>query len=140
MPSYPITDAVSISRTRLVLADDDVLLREGLAGLPGRSGFEVVGRAGTPSGLIELVREVRPDLGIVDIRMPPTHMAESLGADAAIREEFPESAIVVLTAHVQVERATELLSGGERVGYFPKSPSRTWTSSSTRWSGSRAAP
>jgi DNA-binding NarL/FixJ family response regulator len=64
---------------------------------------------------------VRPDLAIVDIRMPPTHTAEGLDAAAAIREEFPETAIVVLTAHVQVERATELLSGGERVGYLLKS-------------------
>ena len=112
---------MSTSRTRVVLADDDVLLREGLAGLLDRSGFEVVGRAGTPSQLLELVREVRPDLAIVDIRMPPTHTAEGLDAAAAIREEFPETAIVVLTAHVQVERATELLSGGERVGYLLKS-------------------
>jgi len=119
--NYPIIDAVSTSRTRVVLADDDVLLREGLAGLLGRSGFEVVGKAGTPSELIKLVREVRPDLAIVDIRMPPTHTAEGLDAAAAIREEFPETAIVVLTAHVQVERATELLSGGERVGYLLKS-------------------
>jgi len=59
--SYPIIDSVSTSRTRVVLADDDVLLREGLAGLLGRSGFEVVGKADTPSELIELVREVRPD-------------------------------------------------------------------------------
>jgi DNA-binding NarL/FixJ family response regulator len=121
VPSYPIIDTVSTSRTRVVLADDDVLLREGLAGLLGRSGFEVVGKAGTPSELIKLVRKVRPDLAIVDIRMPPTHTAEGLDAAAAIREEFPETAIVVLTAHVQVERATELLSGGERVGYLLKS-------------------
>jgi len=104
-----------------VLADDDVLLREGLAGLLDRSGFEVVGQSGTPSELIEVVRELRPDLAIVDIRMPPTHTTEGLDAAATIREELPETAIVVLTAHVQVERATELLSGGERVGYLLKS-------------------
>jgi DNA-binding NarL/FixJ family response regulator len=104
-----------------VLADDDVLLREGLAGLLERSGFEVVGQSGTPTELIDLVRELRPDLAIVDIRMPPTHTTEGLDAAAAIREELPETAIVVLTAHVQVERATDLLSGGERVGYLLKS-------------------
>ena len=104
-----------------MLADDDVLLREGLAGLLDRSGFEVVGQSGTPSELIEVVRELRPDLAIVDIRMPPTHTTEGLDAAATIREELPETAIVVLTAHVQVERATELLSGGERVGYLLKS-------------------
>ena len=61
MPRYPTIVAVIRGRTRVVLADDDVLLREGLAGLLGRSGFEVVGKAGTPSELIELVWEVRPD-------------------------------------------------------------------------------
>jgi DNA-binding NarL/FixJ family response regulator len=104
----------------VVLADDDVLLREGLAGLLDRSGFEVVGQSGTPSELIDLVRELRPELVIVDIRMPPTHTTEGLDAASSIREEFPDKAIVVLTAHVQVERATELLAGGERVGYLLK--------------------
>jgi DNA-binding NarL/FixJ family response regulator len=112
---------VSTSGTRVVLADDDVLLREGLAGLLERSGFEVVGQSGTPSELIELVRELRPDLALIDIRMPPTHTSEGLDAAAAIREELPETAIVVLTAHVQVERATELLASGERSGYLLKS-------------------
>jgi DNA-binding NarL/FixJ family response regulator len=105
----------------VVLADDDVLLREGLAGLLERSGFEVIGQAGTSWELIELVRELRPDLAIVDIRMPPTHTSEGLDAAAAIREEFPDTAIVVLTAHVQVERATDLLASGERSGYLLKS-------------------
>jgi len=112
---------VSAGGTRVVLADDDVLLREGLAGLLERSGFEVVGQSGTAFELIELVRELRPDLVIVDIRMPPTHTNEGLDAAAAIREEFPATAIVVLTAHVQVERATDLLASGERSGYMLKS-------------------
>jgi DNA-binding NarL/FixJ family response regulator len=111
---------VSTSRTRVVLADDDVLLREGLAGLLERSGFDVVGQSGTPFELIDLVRELRPDLAIIDIRMPPTHTSEGLDAAASIREEFPETAIVVLTAHVQLERATELLASGERSGYLLK--------------------
>jgi DNA-binding NarL/FixJ family response regulator len=117
---YPIIVSVSTSGTRVVLADDDVLLREGLAGLLERSGFEVAGQAGTASELIALVRDLRPDLAIVDIRMPPTHTSEGLDAAAAIREEFPETAIVVLSAHVQVDRATELLSAGRRVGYLLK--------------------
>lgn len=104
-----------------MLADDDVLLREGLAGLLERSGFEVIGQSGTPSELIDVVRELRPELAIVDIRMPPTHTTEGLDAAAVIRKEHPDTAIVVLTAHVQVDRATELLSGGERVGYLLKS-------------------
>jgi DNA-binding NarL/FixJ family response regulator len=112
---------VSAGGTRVVLADDDVLLREGLAGLLERSGFEVVGQSGTAFELIELVRELQPDLAIIDIRMPPTHTNEGLDAAAAIRDEFPETAIVVLTAHVQVERATDLLASGERSGYLLKS-------------------
>jgi DNA-binding NarL/FixJ family response regulator len=111
---------MSTNRGRVVLADDDVLLREGLAGLLERSGFEVVGQSGTAWELLELVRELRPDLVIADIRMPPTHTTEGLDAAASIREEFPETAIVVLTAHVQVERATELLASGERSGYLLK--------------------
>ena len=112
---------MSTGGTRVVLADDDVLLREGLAGLLERSGFEVIGQSGTPSELIDVVRELRPELAIVDIRMPPTHTTEGLDAAAVIRKEHPDTAIVVLTAHVQVDRATELLSGGERVGYLLKS-------------------
>jgi DNA-binding NarL/FixJ family response regulator len=105
----------------VVLADDEVLLREGLAGLLERSGFEVVGQCGNATELITLVREQRPDLAIVDIRMPPSHTSEGLDAAHAIREEFPDTAIVVLSAHVQVERATDLLASGERSGYLLKS-------------------
>jgi DNA-binding NarL/FixJ family response regulator len=112
---------VTTGGTRAVLADDDVLLREGLAGLIERSGFEVVGQCGDASELIELVREHRPDLAIVDIRMPPTHTAEGLDAARVIREEVPETAIVVLSAHVQVEQATDLLASGARTGYLLKS-------------------
>jgi len=111
---------MSASPTRVVLADDEVLLREGLASLLERSGFEVVGQSGTALDLIAQVRAHKPELAIVDIRMPPTHTNEGLEAAAAIREEFPEMAIVVLTAHVQVERATELLEGGQRSGYLLK--------------------
>ena len=110
-----ITDA-----KRVVLAEDDVLLREGLAGLLERSSFEVVGQCGNASELIELVREHRPDLVIVDIRMPPSQTSEGLDAARVIREELPETAIVVLSAHVQVEQATDLLATGERSGYLLK--------------------
>jgi DNA-binding NarL/FixJ family response regulator len=75
--------------TRIVLAEDDVLLREGLASLLERSSYEVVGQAGNPTELLELVREQGPDLVIVDIRMPPTHTSEGLEAARAIREESP---------------------------------------------------
>src|SRR5258705_11130538 len=96
-------------------------MREGLAGLLERSGFEVAGQCGNACELIELVRERRPDLVIVDIRMPPTHTTEGLEAAETIREEFPGIAVVALSAHVQVERATALLASGERSGYLPKS-------------------
>jgi DNA-binding NarL/FixJ family response regulator len=118
---YPIIVVVNASRTRVVLADDDVLLREGLAGLLERSGFEVVGQSGDASELIELVREHRPDLAIIDIRMPPSHTSEGLDAARVIREEVPQTAILLLSAHVEVEQATDLLASGERSGYLLKS-------------------
>jgi DNA-binding NarL/FixJ family response regulator len=107
--------------TRVALADDDVLLREGLAGLLERAGYDVVGRCGNASELIELVRQHRPELVIVDIRMPPSHTTEGLQAARVIREEVPETAILVLSAHVEVEHAMDLLAGGERIGYLLKS-------------------
>jgi serine/threonine-protein kinase PknK len=103
-----------------VLAEDDVLLREGLASLLDRSGFEVVGRAGDATELLGLVRDRRPDLVLVDIRMPPTHSTEGLEAARAIRQDFPETGILVLSAHVDVEHATELLAGGGGIGYLLK--------------------
>ncbi len=107
--------------TRVALADDDVLLREGLAGLLERSGYEVVGQSGDASNLTELVHAQHPELVIVDIRMPPTHTTEGLQAARVIREEAPETAILVLSAHVEVEHAMDLLSSGERIGYLLKS-------------------
>ena len=105
----------------MVVADDDVLLREGLSSLLTGSGFEVLGRAGNPTELLALVREHRPDLVIVDIRMPPTHTTEGLDAARVIRQELPETAILVLSAHAEVEQATELLASGHRSGYLLKS-------------------
>lgn len=107
--------------TRVVLADDDVLLREGLASLLDRSGFDVVGQAGNGTELLALVRSVRPELAIIDIRMPPTQATEGLQAARVIREELPDTAIIVLSAHVEVDEAMELLAGGQRVGYLLKS-------------------
>jgi serine/threonine-protein kinase PknK len=109
------------ARGRVVIADDDVLLREGLASLLDRGGFEVVGQAADASALLELVREQKPNLAIVDIRMPPTHTTEGLDAARAVREEAPETAILVLSAHVDVEHAMDLLASGERSGYLLKS-------------------
>ena len=107
--------------SRVVLADDDVLLREGLASLLERSGFEIVGQSDNARELLELVDEQRPDLAIVDIRMPPTHTTEGLDAARQIREHSPETAILVLSAHAEVEHAMDLLASGERSGYLLKS-------------------
>ena len=105
---------------RVVLADDNVLLREGIAGLLERAGFEIVGQAGDANDLIALVRMGRPDLAVVDIRMPPGHSTEGLGAALTIREEFPETGIMVLSAFVHTEHAVELLSSGQGIGYLLK--------------------
>jgi DNA-binding NarL/FixJ family response regulator len=116
----PIIHAVAGSRARVVVADDEVLLREGLASLLTGAGFDVVGQSGGPEALLALVRRHRPDLVIVDIRMPPTHTTEGLEAARVIRQELPETAVLVLSAHVEVEQATELLASGERSGYLLK--------------------
>jgi len=108
------------SGARVVLAEDDVLLREGLASLLAGAGFDIVGRYGTPTELMAHVLRLRPDLVIVDIRMPPTHTTEGLDAALTIRQELPDTAILVLSGHVQVEQATELLSRGQRMGYLLK--------------------
>jgi DNA-binding NarL/FixJ family response regulator len=107
--------------TRIALADDDVLLREGLARLLEGAGFDVVGQAGDAPELLELARERSPDLVIVDIRMPPAHETEGLEAARVIRDELPEMGILVLSAHAEVDEAMELLAGGRGIGYVLKS-------------------
>jgi DNA-binding NarL/FixJ family response regulator len=105
----------------VVIADDDLLLREGIASLLTQAGYNVVGQAGDATALISLVREHRPDVAIVDIRMPPDYATEGLRAARAIRAEMPEIAILVLSAYVEVRHATTLLASGERSGYLLKS-------------------
>jgi DNA-binding NarL/FixJ family response regulator len=105
----------------VVLADDDVLLREGLASLLERSGYAVIGQCGTAAELLELVGTQRPDLAVIDIRMPPSQGTEGLDAAGQIRAQHPEVAILVLSAHVEVEHAMDLLASGERTGYLLKS-------------------
>ncbi|MFQ6398000.1 response regulator [Nocardia sp. KC 131] len=106
---------------RVILVEDDVLLREGLASLLERSGFEVVAQAGDAVQLLSLVRDQAPELVVVDIRMPPTNTTEGLDAARAIREEFPETGILVLSAHADIEHAMELLASGRGIGYLLKS-------------------
>ena len=107
------SEAGSASGRRVIVADDDVLLREGLASLLERAGYRLVGQAGDGSELLRLARELRPDLVIVDIRMPPTHSTEGLDAAGVIREELPEIAILILSAHVEVAHAMTLLGKRE---------------------------
>ena len=106
--------------SRVVLAEDDVLLREGLASLLERSGYEVVGQAADGTQLLTLAREAGPDLVVADIRMPPTHTTEGLEAARVIRQELPDTSILVLSAYVEVEHAMELLATGRRSGYLLK--------------------
>jgi DNA-binding NarL/FixJ family response regulator len=110
----------STGRT-VVIADDDLLLREGIASLLTQAGYSVVGQAGDATELLSLVSEHRPDVAIVDIRMPPDHATEGLRAALAIRKDMPEIGILVLSAYVEVKHATTLLASGERSGYLLKS-------------------
>jgi len=110
-----------VTTVRVVLADDDVLLREGIASLLVGAGYEVVGQAGDGLELADLVRARSPDLVVTDIRMPPSHTTEGLEAARAIRNESPEIGILLLSAHVEVETAVELLEEGKRIGYLLKS-------------------
>jgi DNA-binding NarL/FixJ family response regulator len=112
---------MTTTKPRVVLAEDDVLLREGLASLLERSGFQVTGQAGDATQLLALVDRDPPDLVVVDIRMPPTHTTEGLDAARQIRHQHPKTGILVLSAHVEVEHAMELLASGRRVGYLLKS-------------------
>ena len=110
-----------MSAVQTVVADDDVLLREGVASLLNRSGFEVVGQAGDSESLLALARDKRPQLVVTYIRMPPTNTTYGLDAAQTIRAELPDTAILVLSAHVDVDHAMDLLAGGRAIGYLLKS-------------------
>jgi DNA-binding NarL/FixJ family response regulator len=106
---------------RVVVADDAVILREGLARLLEEAGFEVVGLAGDADDLCALVERSDPDVAIIDIRMPPTHTDEGLRAAKLIRARRPHIGILVLSQYVQARYAVELLAQGtEGVGYLLK--------------------
>jgi DNA-binding NarL/FixJ family response regulator len=109
------------ARIRVVLADDSVLLREGIASLLAGKGFEIVGQSDTAEDLLLKVRSYEPDIAIVDIRMPPTHTDEGLRAAKEIREKHPGTAVLVLSQYVEEGYALELLQdGAEGVGYLLK--------------------
>ena len=104
-----------------MLADDSVLLREGVASLLESKGFEIVGQAGTAEDLLLKVRSYKPDIAIVDIRMPPTQTDEGLRAAKEIREKHPGTSVLVLSQYVEEGYALELLQeGAEGVGYLLK--------------------
>ncbi len=106
---------------RVVIAEDSVLLREGLARLLEEAGFEVAGQAGDGEDLLRKVNAHRPDVAVVDVRMPPTHTDEGLRAARTIRSEHPKTAVLVLSAYVDEASAMELLSEStERTGYLLK--------------------
>jgi DNA-binding NarL/FixJ family response regulator len=116
-----VRDETETERTRVVLAEDSVLLREGIARLLEDGGFEIVGQAGNAEELLLKVRSYKPDVAIVDIRMPPSHTDEGLRAAKEIREKHPETSVLVLSQYVEAGYAMELLSeSAEGVGYLLK--------------------
>ncbi|MGH2892356.1 MAG: response regulator transcription factor [Solirubrobacteraceae bacterium] len=108
-------------RIRVVIADDSVLLREGVARLLEDAGFEVVGRSGTPADLLLKVRSYDPDVALVDIRMPPTHTDEGLQAAKEIRQKHPRTGVLVLSQYAEPGYALELLQhSADGIGYLLK--------------------
>jgi DNA-binding NarL/FixJ family response regulator len=106
---------------RVLIADDSLLLREGVARLLVEAGFEVVGQAGDAEGLLREVAEKKPDVAIVDIRMPPTHTDEGLRAARQLRSRYPSLGVIVLSQYVRPSYAFELLADDARgVGYLLK--------------------
>jgi DNA-binding NarL/FixJ family response regulator len=109
-----------MGRSRVIVADDDALLREGIASILSAAGYDVVGQAGDADSLAELVRTELPDVAVIDIRMPPTNTWEGLDAARTIRASYPQIGILLLSAHVEIEIAIDLLEGGEGIGYLLK--------------------
>ncbi|GAB3224002.1 response regulator transcription factor [Glycomyces halotolerans] len=106
---------------RIVIAEDDTLLREGLGLVLRGEGFDVVASVDRPDALLKAVDEHRPDVAVVDVRMPPTHTDEGIKAAVEARGLHPELAVLVLSAYVEQSFATDLLAGGaNRIGYLLK--------------------
>jgi serine/threonine-protein kinase PknK len=111
---------IAASGRRVVVADDDLLVREGLCSLLTGAGYEVVGAAADARELDAVIRSGTPELAVIDIRMPPTHTSEGLDAASAIRASRPQIGILLLSAYVEVETALELLEDGDGIGYLLK--------------------
>jgi DNA-binding NarL/FixJ family response regulator len=105
---------------RIVIAEDTALLREGLAGLLEDAGHSVVARVGDAESLLAVVAEHEPDLAVVDVRMPPTYDDEGMKAAAEIRRTHPQTAVLVLSQHVEARHAVDLVGSGGGFGYLLK--------------------
>jgi DNA-binding NarL/FixJ family response regulator len=105
---------------RVVIAEDSALIREGLAGLLEDRGHEVMARIGDIEALVDATARVRPDIVVTDLRMPPTFTDEGVRAAARIRGSMPEVGILVLSQHLDVAAAVELVALGDGVGYLLK--------------------
>jgi DNA-binding NarL/FixJ family response regulator/class 3 adenylate cyclase len=120
-PPLRNTSSTLGSGLKVAIADDSVLLREGVARLLSESGFDVVAQSGNAEDLLRHVAMLKPDVAVVDIRMPPTHTDEGLRAAAEIRERFPQTGVLVLSQYVEAGYAIDLLAdSAERVGYLLK--------------------
>jgi class 3 adenylate cyclase/CheY-like chemotaxis protein len=120
-PSLTADGATPATVVRVALADDSVLLREGIARLLEEEGFEIVGQSGTAEDLLVLIDETLPDVAIVDIRMPPTNTDEGLRAAREIRRRHPRTGVLLLSQYVELENAVELLADDATgVGYLLK--------------------
>jgi DNA-binding NarL/FixJ family response regulator len=116
-----LTNPSDRRQLRLLLADDSVLVREGIARLVQEEGFDVVGQTGTADELEDMVADLHPDLVVTDVRMPPTFMLEGLRAAIQLRARFPGQAVLVLSQQIQTTYAIDLLGHGARgVGYLLK--------------------
>jgi DNA-binding NarL/FixJ family response regulator len=116
-----VTHPTDWRQLRVLLADDSVLVREGIARLVQEEGFDVVGQTGSADELAEMVADLRPDLVVTDVRMPPTFTLEGLRAAIQLRARFPGQAVLVLSQQIQTRYAIDLLGHGARgVGYLLK--------------------
>lgn len=119
--TIPSSTATGKRTLRVVLTDDSVLLREGIARLLQDEGIDVVGQAGEAQTLLEMVETLHPDVAVVDIRMPPTHTVEGIEAAVTIRQDFPDTAVLLLSQYVETENVMNLLGGGAAsLGYLLK--------------------
>ena len=107
---------MSAEKPTAAVADDDALYRAGVVSVLERSGYDVVGQAADPQELLRIVADTAPQVAVVDIRMPPTHTTEGLQAALTIRERWPSTAVLVLSAHLDTEFALQLVSGAGGLG------------------------